>query len=143
VLALARRTPPRSVVVLLLAAVLGVVIGLFLCWLLSDLLDLFDVSLSPISRAWVAAAFGGVFAAAAAASRPGRWRRAAAIAAIPLALLAGAIGVNADFGQYPTIGSLAGDPVAARIPSSVLALQALHAPGQRATASHAAAAPLG
>jgi len=141
---LARRTPRRTVVVLVVTAALGVGVGLFLCWLLSDRLDLFDVSLSPISRAWIAAAFGGVGAATASAFRPGGWRRTAAFAAIPLVLMAGAIGVNADFGQYPTLGSLAGDPVAASVPTSVLALQARHAPG---TARHpgpdARATPLG
>jgi len=142
VLALARRTPRSALAVLLLAMAIGAGIGLFLCWLLSDRLDLFDVSLSPISRAWVAAAFGGVGAATTAALRPGRGRRTAAIAAIPLVLLAGGIGVNADFGQYPTLGSLAGDPVAARVPTSVLALQAAHAPGDaRASAPDEATAP--
>jgi len=141
---LARRTPPRTLVFLVGTAALGAGIGLFLCWLLSDQLNLFDVSLSPISRAWVAAAFGGVGAALAAAFRPGRGRRSMALVAVPLVLLAGAIGVNADFGQYPTVGSLAGDPVAARIPNSVLVLQARHAPGTAPVKNtDAPATPLG
>jgi S-formylglutathione hydrolase FrmB len=127
---LARRTRRRTVLATLAAALLGAGAGLFLCWLLSDRLDLFDVSLSPVSRAWVAAAFGAVGVAGVGLFRRGGWRRAAAVAVIPLALLAGAIGVNADFGQYPTIGSLDGRAVATAIPTSVLASQRAHAPGE-------------
>ena len=139
---LLRRTRRRAVLLTALAAVIGVGVGLFLCWLLSDQLDLFEVSLSPISRAWVAAAFGGVGVAVAAGLRPGRGRRVLALVLIPLALLAGGLGVNADFGQYTTIGSLAGRAVAAPIPSSILAAQRQGAPGATAGSSDAAASAL-
>jgi enterochelin esterase-like enzyme len=137
---LVRRPRRRSLLMTLLAGAVGVAVGLFLCWVLSDQLNLFDVSLSPISRAWVAAAFGGVGLAIGAALRPGRARRVMAIVAVPLALLAGALGVNADFGQYTTVGSLAGSAVAAPIPTSVLAAQRLGAPGATRTTSADAAA---
>jgi len=129
------RTRRRDALRALLGAALGAGFGLALCWLLSDELNLFDVSLSPVSRAWVTAAFGGVGLAVTAAARTGRLRRVLAGVAIPLALLGGGLGVNADFGQYTTIGSLAGSAVAAPIPSSVLAAQQLGAPGYVSTAS--------
>lgn len=135
VLALARRTSLRRGLVLLGSALAGAGVGLALCWILSDRLDLFEVSLSPVSRGWVAVAFAAVGLAIAAATRRGAGRRAAAIAAIPLALLVGTIGVNADFGQYTTIGSLWDASAARPLPASVLAAQEAEAPG--ATASGA------
>jgi len=128
-----RRPRTRPLLIVALAVALGAAIGLLLCWLLSDQLDLFDVSLSPISRAWVAAAFGGAGMAIATLFRPGRWHRIVAGVAIPVVLLAGAIGVNADFGQYTTVGSLAGGAAATRLPAAALALQKPGAPGLTAT----------
>jgi enterochelin esterase-like enzyme len=139
---LLRRPRRRALVVTLLSGLAGVGLGLALCWLLSDRLNLFDVSLSPISRAWVAAAFGGTGLAVASAFRPGRVRRVVAIVAVPLALLAGTVGVNADFGQYTTIGSLAGSAVAPPVPRAVLAEQRSGAPGGSTTHPNAAATPL-
>jgi len=130
---LIRRGRVRPLLTTLLGAAGGAAIGLFLCWLLSDHLDLFEVSLSPVSRAWVASAFGGAGIAVAALFRRGRWHRIVASVAIPVVLLAGAIGVNADFGQYTTIGSLAGGAAAMRLPASALALQEPGAPGLTAT----------
>lgn len=135
--AVIRRPRRRALIAVLLATTVGVGLGLFLCWLLSDRLDLFDVSLSPISRAWIAAAFGTAGAALASAVRPGAGRRAVAVIAVPLCLLAGGLGVNADFGQYTTVGSLSGTAVAAPIPASVLALQRIGAPGATAAGSSA------
>ena len=137
-----RRPRMRPLLIVVLAAALGVAVGLFLSWLLSDRLDLFDVSLSPVSRAWVAGAFGGAGIGIAALFRRGRWQRVVAGAAIPIVLLAGAIGVNADFGQYTTIGSLAGGAAATRLPASALALQQPGAPGLTATAKKDVSAPL-
>lgn len=137
---LARRPRRRALIVTVLAGAAGLGIGLFLCWFLSDYLDLFEVSLSPISRAWVAAAFGGVGLGIDAIRRRGRFRRALAIALVPMALLAGGLGVNADFGQYTTIGSLAGRAVAARMPAALLAEQRLGAPGATRSADPAAPA---
>jgi len=131
---LIRRGRVRPLLTTLVGAAGGAAIGLFLCWLLSDQLDLFEVSLSPVSRAWVASAFGGAGIAVTALFHRGRWHRIVAGVAIPVVLLAGAIGVNADFGQYTTIGSLAGGAAAMRLPASALALQEPGAPGLAATA---------
>lgn len=139
VLALARRTSLRRGLVLLGAAAAGAALGLLLCWLLSDELDLFEVSLSPVSRSWVAVAFAAAGLAAAAVTRRGAARRAAAVAAIPLALLVGTLGVNADFGQYTTIGSLWDAPAARPLPAQVLAAQAAEAPGSRGSRAGALA----
>lgn len=149
-----RRATVRRVGVLVLAATGGAAVGLLLCWLLSDQLNLFDVSLSPISRAWVAAAFAVIGVAVAAlilgvrprGGRPVRARnRAMAVAAavsMVTALFAGAIGVNADFGQYTTIGSLGNASVAPPLPAAVAAAQAAGAPGAPVTPAVHAARPL-
>ena len=125
----------RRLIVVLGSGALGSAVGLALCWLLSDQLNLFEVALSPTSRSWVAAAFAGVGIAVAAIALTG-WRgRLVAGVTIAASLLAGTVGVNADFGQYTTVGSLSDHAVAAPLPASVLAHQALGAPGsgRRAT----------
>ena len=131
-----------------IGSLLGAVVGLALCWLLSDQLNLFDVSLTPISRAWVTGAFAVVGAAAVGllAARAGRddarqggrvhapaLQRGVALAAGVMALCAGTLGVNADFGQYTTIGSLTGASVAPHFPTQVLAEQRTGAPGAAAS----------
>ncbi|CAN5529632.1 alpha/beta hydrolase-fold protein [soil metagenome] len=131
-------------------AIAGVVVGLTLCWLLSDQLNLFDVSLTPISRAWVAGAFAaaglamaGIVLSVRGRRHPGRRRglglvATAAVGATVFGLLAGTLGVNADFGQYTTLGSISGTSIAAPLPASVLAVQGAGAPGRRSTAAGAA-----
>ena len=113
-------------------SLLGAAIGLLLCWLLSDQLNLFDVSLTPMSRAWVAGAFAVVGAASVALVGVGVPRRGVAVAAAVMALAAATLGVNADFGQYTTIGSLTGASVAPHFPTQVLAEQRSGAPGATA-----------
>ncbi len=119
----------RRLIVVLGSGVIGGAVGLALCWLLSDQLNLFEVALSPTSRSWVTAAFAGVGIAVAAIALTG-WRgRLVAAVTIATSLLAGTVGVNADFGQYTTVGSLSDHAVAAPLPAAVLARQALGAPG--------------
>jgi enterochelin esterase-like enzyme len=153
-----RASSPRSTVHLggaaaaAIGALLGAGVGLALCWFLSDQLNLFDVSLTPISRSWVAGAFAVVGVTIVALIRAARsrsqGRRATpgvaprtrltsivAVAAAVTALLAGTLGVNADFGQYTTIGSLADASVAPPLPADVLAVQGAKAPGAASPAS--------
>lgn len=104
-------------------AVAGVGLGYFLCWLLGDVLGLFEVTLSPTSRAWAAAAFAGVGIAAVAIVRGHARRRVVGAALMVTALFIGAVGINADFGQYTTIGSIAGVQIAKQLPNSILNLQ--------------------
>jgi enterochelin esterase-like enzyme len=140
VLAIVRRTSRQRWLALLAAALGGAALGYLVCWVCSDVLVLFEVALSPTSRTWVAVAFGGVGLAIALLTRRGARRRAAAIVAIPLSLLVGAIGVNADFGQYTTIGSFWDAAAAPKMPRPVLAEQAKGAPGLTTTSDAAATA---
>ncbi|MEP6843455.1 MAG: alpha/beta hydrolase-fold protein [Pseudolysinimonas sp.] len=119
----------RRALTIVTSAIAGGAVGFALCWLLSDQLNLFDVSLTPISRAWVVAAFAAT-ATAIAAIVLGRWRaRLIASVAIVASLMAGAAGVNADFGQYTTVGSLSDHQVAPPLSASLLAQQEQRAPG--------------
>ena len=151
----------QRAVLVVVGAVAGAALGWLLCWLLSDQLNLFEVSLTPMSRAWVVGAFAAVAVAIVAIVRRGQtrpagqkhgaaftgssgWvslRRIVASAAAVTALLAGALGVNADFGQYTTIGSLVDTAVAPPLPARVLAEQLAGAPGA-ASAGSAHSAPL-
>jgi len=121
--------PVRRAAAVVGALAVGAAVGLALCWLLSDQLDLFEVSLSPVTRAWVAIAFAGAAVGLLAlVLARGAWRAAAA-GAVVTALLAGGLGVNADFGQYTTVGSLVDSAVAQPLPAAVLAEQRAGAPG--------------
>lgn len=91
-----------------ISTLLGGMIGWGLTWLLSDRLDLFDADLTPVVRGWVIACSGALGVAIASLWRP-TWPRAiASAAAAALFVGTAAMGVNIDFGQYPTIGSALG-----------------------------------
>jgi len=86
----------------------GVLLGLALCWLLGDVLDLFDVVLSSATRFWFAVAVGGLVLAVARIVFSGRRLVAVGSVAILLVALMGAVGINADLGEFPTVRSALG-----------------------------------
>ncbi|MBN9240688.1 MAG: hypothetical protein BGO97_13325 [Micrococcales bacterium 70-64] len=123
--ALAVRPLPRGrrvrwALVVVSALVLGALVGLLVCWVVGDVLNVFDVALSPVSRGWVAAAFGGLAVAVASLVRSRPARRAGAVGAALLFVLVGAVGVNADFGQYPTLASIVGASSFPDLPRALL-----------------------
>ena len=125
----------RWFVMVALSLVVGAGLGLLACWVIGDLMNSFDVTLSPTSRAWVAAAFAGVALAVVNLWKARPRRKVGAAASILVFALMGALGVNADFGQYTTIGSITG--VSPYQPLSDAALAA-----QRAGAGTSGAAEL-
>jgi enterochelin esterase-like enzyme len=147
------RARRRIAVALGIGAVGGAVVGWLLTWFLSDQLNLFEVSLTPVSRSWILGAFAASGVAIVAFAQRGRARAAdaptsdrpaprrralrrilASVAAVS-ALAAGALGVNADFGQYTTVGSLVDTAVAPPFPARVLAEQLAGAPGAASVTS--------
>jgi S-formylglutathione hydrolase FrmB len=113
----------RWAVTALVAVAVGAGIGLATCWIVGDVMDVFDVTLSVGSRAWVAGAFAGI-ALAVVSLVQSRWvRRACALAAAVLFAVVGALGVNADFGQYPTLASIVGVSPFPDLPAADLATQ--------------------
>jgi len=127
-LALLVRPAPRGrrlrwAIAATLAMVVGAAIGLLACWIVGDVLNTFDVTLSAISRAWVATAFAGVALAMASLPRSRARRRIGALASVVVFALLGALGVNANFGQYPTLASIFGVGSFSEMPAHVLAAQ--------------------
>jgi len=108
---LVRRYRPRSAGIFAAAAGLGALVGWLLAWLVSDVWDVFGVSFSPVTRGWVVAVGAGLGTMIVALAHTTKWRHACAILAIPTFIVAGATGINADFGQYDTVRSLLGVPV--------------------------------
>lgn len=105
------------------ALIVGAMLGLAACWLIGDVANAFDVALSPTSRAWVAVAFAGIALAIVNVPRSSAPRRVGAVASVLVFTLVGALGVNADFGQYPTLASILGTSSFPDLPATVLAAQ--------------------
>ncbi|WP_375388249.1 alpha/beta hydrolase [uncultured Amnibacterium sp.] len=91
------------------ATTLGGGIGLGLVWLLGDVQDLFGVQLSAVVHAAGAALFAGLAIAVVGLVRTRWWRKAVALVAVPVVVLAGGLMINEDFAYYPTLGDVFGD----------------------------------
>lgn len=100
---LLRRASGRRTLITVASVAVGFLFGWVLTWLISDVWDVFGVSLSTVTRMWVSAFFAG--ATLAIANLIGtRWRRkVVTIVALPLCLIAAAAGINVDFGQFTTV----------------------------------------
>ena len=109
------------------AGALGAGIGLALCrWAQSP--DSIDTDLSPLGRTGVVLAFAAIGVLIVGMVRGRAWRRVVAGLGVMLAIAAGGLAVNAEFGQYPTIGALSGRPAAPTLRGSVAAAQRAGAP---------------
>jgi len=93
--------------VLALAA-LGAGAGVLLTWLLSDVFNIFGVSLTWVVR--IADILASIAIAIALANLIGTaiWRKVLAVVTIGLAGLGLFLAINVDFGQYPTVGDALG-----------------------------------
>ena len=81
----------------------GLLLGYVLCWLLGDVLDLFGVDLTWATRTWFAAAIAGT---ALAIARMIFSRGRAILVGVASALvivLTGALGINADIGEFVSL----------------------------------------
>lgn len=105
---LLRRYRLRSGVFMVGAVGFGAAFGWMLAWLISDVWDVFGISFSTITRLWVMALFASLAVVVASLIRTRPWRKVVAIISIPLCLIAAAAGINADFGEYPTVGTALG-----------------------------------
>lgn len=102
----ARDLPGRAVIGLrrslvgVAAIVAAAVIGLVAVWYVGDVLDLFGVQFTPITRMWIAFLAGAVGLAGVVLWQ-GDWRRRVlcAVALVAVAL-ATTLGINVDFGAY-------------------------------------------
>ncbi|MBN9612099.1 MAG: hypothetical protein J0H64_01295 [Actinobacteria bacterium] len=98
----------RRVGLSLAGAAAGTGVGLGLTWWFVDVRDVFGVGLSPTTQGWVLAGFAGIGLGIANLFASRWWRKAVAIAAIPVFVVTAAIGVNNDFGAYRSIGEALG-----------------------------------
>ena len=89
-------------------AVVAGAAGLLACWLVSDVIMVFGVSLGWTVIGTVAAGFAVLGFLAGAIRRTRRFARALAVALVPLTVVACAMGVNAAYGEFRTVGSLVG-----------------------------------
>jgi S-formylglutathione hydrolase FrmB len=87
------------------AAVLagGLAFGFALCWLLGDVLDLFGVDLTFTTRIWFAAAIAAIALAIARMIFSGGRVIVVGVASALVFVLAGALGINADLGEFVSI----------------------------------------
>lgn len=115
---LIRRYRRRRAVATALAVSGGALAGWTLAWLVSDVWNVFGVSLSLTTRLWVCGFFAGLALAVVSlvAARPRR--RVLAIVAIPLLLLSAAAGINADLGQFTTVRTALGLPSYDTLPAA-------------------------
>ena len=82
------------------------VVVLVVCWVLSDVLNLFGVALSPVTRMWTAIAAAALALAVTGIVQGGLGRRVLAVVLVPAALVVPALGVNVEFAKYPTLGTV-------------------------------------
>lgn len=106
-LLLHRRSARRTVVTVATVAGSGI-LAFTIIFLVSDVWDVFGVQLSLVTKAWGTAVFMALALAIDALFFTRTRRRVLAIVAIPLCVLAAAAGINADFGEYPTLGNALG-----------------------------------
>ncbi|MCX7522909.1 alpha/beta hydrolase-fold protein [Microbacterium sp. STN6] len=94
------RRPGGRLIRSLIACALGAAIGLLVCWLVTDVWNVFGLPLTQITWMWATLAFAGIALALAnlRGSRP--WRKVVAIVSIAVFALTAAAGINVDFGAY-------------------------------------------
>ena len=103
-----RRPVRRWLPIQLLGALAGTGVGLMLAWLVSDVWNSFGVALTLITRMWFALGVGGIGFAIAGLWRARAWRVVVGSASVIVFAFAGAIGVNVDVAEFPTLGSALG-----------------------------------
>ncbi len=108
---LARRQGLRRTAVGLAVVATAGSAGWMLVWLLSDVWDLFGVSMSLPTRLWTTCLFGALALAITNLIGARPRRRVLAIVSIPLCLLTAAAGINAEFGQFTTVRAAIGIPL--------------------------------
>jgi S-formylglutathione hydrolase FrmB len=96
----------RWVVPTLVATIAAAGVGILLVWLVGDVWDVFDYTFTATFRLWVALMLAGGTFAAMSFRHTKLWRKLAAAAAILAIAATSALFINADFGEYRTIGDI-------------------------------------
>ncbi len=98
----------RWICTAVIAMAVSAAVGLVLTWFLSDVQGIFGARLSAASRFWIAVGFAGVGLAITSLWRCTLKRAISSVLAVVLFVATAAMGINIDFGQYPTIRSALG-----------------------------------
>jgi enterochelin esterase-like enzyme len=105
------RPSKRWLLTVAVSVLLGGAIGWGIAWLLSDVMDVFGLPLTTVTRLWVASTFAGIFLAVASMWRAGWWRIVVAGVCIPVIVITAAAWINVDFGAYRNLNDALGvDP---------------------------------
>lgn len=88
--------------------VVGFLVGLLVCWLLGDQLDLFGVTLSLASRVWFGLGVAGLTLGIARLVFTRKRSASLWVATAVILALAGGLGVNNDLGEFPTVKNALG-----------------------------------
>jgi enterochelin esterase-like enzyme len=104
---LARRPTRRRVVVGSIAVAGGAASGGAVLFILAET-NALGVALSPVTSTWTVVGFAGIALGLASLWSRSGWRTIGSAFAVVFVLLAGTLGINADFGLDPSIGALAG-----------------------------------
>lgn len=115
------------------AALAGALLGVAAV-MVANANDTFGVELDITTGAWVTASFAATAVGIVNCARNRAWRRVIAAVSIPLALAAGTLGVNADFGLNKNVAELVGAP-----DGQVRTLPRLHLPPKATATPHASA----
>ena len=102
-----RGTSPRPRVLAVVwrvgALVVGAGLGLAGVWWTGDVLDLFGVAFTPVTRMWIAFGSAGLALLIVVLVQGGWLLRITAVGAAAAVLLAAGLGVNVDFGFYKNV----------------------------------------
>ncbi|WP_439692191.1 alpha/beta hydrolase-fold protein [Curtobacterium sp. SP.BCo] len=93
----------RAVLFRVGALVVGAGIGLVAVWWTGDVLDLFGVAFTPVTRMWIAFAFAGIALLVVVLVQGGWTLRVVALGAAAVVVLSAGLGVNVDFGFYKDV----------------------------------------
>jgi enterochelin esterase-like enzyme len=96
----------RWIVPTLVATVAAAGVGILLVWLVGDVWDVFDYTFTTTFRLWVALMLAGGTFAAMSFRHTKLWRKLVAVLAILSIAATSALFINADFGEYRTIGDI-------------------------------------
>jgi len=98
-----REHPVRAVLVRAASLVVGAGIGLVAVWWTGDVLDLFGVSFTPVTRMWIAFACAAIALLVVVLVQGGWTLRVVAVGAAAVVALSAGLGVNVDFGFYKDV----------------------------------------
>lgn len=96
----------RWIVPTLVSTIVAAGSGILIVWLVGDVWDVFDYTFTATFRLWVALLLAGGAFAAMSFRHTRLWRKLVAAAAILSIAVTSALFINADFGEYRTVGDI-------------------------------------